>query len=211
MSLKLLPREALVRTSAVDHADWNYHPFLGQVQRIRFRLIRSLLGTDRYHRLLEIGYGSGVLIPELKTRSDEIYGIDPHQHHKEVEASLARHGIKAELHSSGAEQLPFPDAFFDCLVSVSALEYVEDIERACREMRRVLKPGGYLVLVTPGQSPLLDFGLRLFTGENADQYGDRRQKLVPTLKRHFAPVKERSVPWVTGSLFRLYTGLKLRT
>jgi hypothetical protein len=55
--MNLLPREALVKTGPVNHADWNYRPFLGLIQRIRWRLVRAFLGEQRYARLLEIGYG----------------------------------------------------------------------------------------------------------------------------------------------------------
>jgi tRNA G46 methylase TrmB len=66
--LSLLPPSALLRTGPVDHADWNYRPLIGTVQRIRFRLVCRLLGNGRFDRLLEIGYGSGVFMPELAKR-----------------------------------------------------------------------------------------------------------------------------------------------
>ncbi len=209
-SLRLLPPSALIRTSEVDHADWNYRKLLGLVQRVRFRLVRRLLGEARYPRILEIGYGSGVFMPELARRGDELYGIDPHPKNREVAAVLEQHGIRAQLHSGSAEELPFPDAHFDAIVSVSAIEYVPDIERCCREMGRVLKPGGKLVICTPGHSRLLDMALRVSTGERASQYSDHRQRLLPTLKRHFVTEKEKPFPPLVSSLVKLYTGIRLR-
>jgi SAM-dependent methyltransferase len=206
--LTLLPESALIRTGPVDHADWNYRPLIGAVQRIRFRLIRTLLGTQQYARLLEIGYGSGVFMPELAKRSAELYGIDPHPMPREVEQALRRHGVSASLVSGSAESLPYGDGHFDCAVSVSAIEYVPDIDRACRELIRVLRPGGVLVIATPGVSPIWDLALRL-TGENPAQYADRRQNLIPALKRHFDVEREIALPSIGGRLFRLYTGLRL--
>jgi ubiquinone/menaquinone biosynthesis C-methylase UbiE len=199
----------LIRTSEIDRASWNYRALLGQIQRVRFRLIRRLLGDARYGRLLEIGYGSGVLMPELARHCDELHGVDPHPKSREVQAALARHGVRAQLHSGTAQSLPFPDGYIDAIVSVSALEYVTDIHSACREFRRVLAKGGHVMVCTPGFSPVLDLALRLATGENADQYADRRQRLLPALKSHFTTVAEEPVPWFISPLLRLYTGIKL--
>lgn len=207
-SLTLLPESALIRTGPVDHADWNYRPLIGTVQRIRFRLVRTLLGTRQYDRVLEIGYGSGVFLPELAKRSASLYGIDPHPMPREVEQALKAHGVTASLTSGSAESLPWPDGHFDCAVSVSAIEYVPDIDLACRELIRVLRPGGVVIIATPGVSPIWDMALRL-TGENPAQYADRRQKLVPSLKRHFGVEEEIALPALGGRLFRLYTGLRL--
>ena len=44
--LRLLPQSALVTTGDVDHADWNYKPLVGWVQRLRFKLIRKLLAKS---------------------------------------------------------------------------------------------------------------------------------------------------------------------
>lgn len=207
--LKLLPKSALVRTSEVDHPDWNYRPLLGAVQRLRFRVILKLLAEAGFARLLEIGYGSGVFMPELASHCEELYGIDPHPHLSEVSENLAEQGIPAELSRGSVESLPYDRDFFDCVVTVSALEYVPDIESACQEIRRVLKPTGVLAVVTPGATPLWDLALRMTTGESPSQYADRRQKLQPTLCHHFNLVREIRIPRIGPRSVRLYTGLLL--
>jgi SAM-dependent methyltransferase len=207
--LKLLPKSALVRTSDVDHPDWNYRLLLGAVQRLRFRMVRGLLAGTAVDRLLEIGYGSGVFMPELAGHCTDLHGIDPHPHRTAVEGNLAEQGIQATLTQGSVESLPYEDDHFDCTVAISTLEYVPDIESACREIRRVLKPSGVLAVVTPGVNKLWDLALRLSTGESPSQYANRRQQLQPALRRHFNLVREIRVPRPSHPAVRLYTGLLL--
>jgi SAM-dependent methyltransferase len=147
-ALKLLPKSALVRTSQVDHPDWNYRPLLRGVQRLRFRIALDLLAGGRYRRLLEIGYGSGVFMPSLVEHCAELHGVDPHPLCHEVEESLARHHVPATLSQASVESLPYPDGHFDGVVTISALEYVPDIDAACREIHPRRHPG-----VGPGATP----------------------------------------------------------
>ena len=208
--LMLLPKEGLTATSEVDHPAWNHLPVLRGVQRLRFRIIVELLAGAYFPRLLDIGYGSGVFLPELARHCDDLHGVDPHPMRAEVEANLARHGVTATLATAGAENLPYDTASFDCLVSVSTLEYVPDIEAACVEMRRVLRPGGTLIVCTPGTGALWNVPLRLLTRQGPSQYGDRRERLQPALRKHFRVDREIRVPNL-GAAVRLYTGLRLRT
>jgi ubiquinone/menaquinone biosynthesis C-methylase UbiE len=162
-------------------------------------------------RLLEVGYGSGVFMPELARFSNELYGIDIHEMTEPVKASLTGFNINARLFSGSVEAMPFDEEFFDCVVAVSALEFVSDTDAACREIKRVLKTSGALVVVTPGHSPLVDFGLKILTGKSARQdYDDRREKLMPTLLRHFRVERQLTSPAVGNSLIKLYTALRLR-
>lgn len=210
-SLRLLPASALVKTGDVDHADWNYRPLLGSISRLRFKLVAALLEGERRGRLLEIGYGSGVLMPELSRHCAGLYGVDVHNSADAVKGALAASGVRAELRSAGVEAMPFPEDFFDCAVAVSALEFVNDLGAACAEIKRVLKPGGTLVAVTPGFSPLADFGLKVLTGKSArDDFSDRRRVIIPTLEEYFTVERRLAAPAIGGSLFRLYTALKLR-
>lgn len=50
--------------------------------------------------------------------------------------------------------LPFEDASYDIVLSTQVLEHVQDPEKVCSEMARVLKPGGHLFLTTPQSSPI---------------------------------------------------------
>jgi ubiquinone/menaquinone biosynthesis C-methylase UbiE len=205
MSLSLLPREYLVKTGDVDHAAWNYDGVLGFVSRQRFRLVRSLLAPTPVAKLLEVGYGSGVFMPELAKFAGELVGADIHDHTADVTAALARAGVTARLVTAPAETLPFADETFD---AVSTFEFVTDARRAIRELARVLKPDGRIIVVTPGQSPLLDVALRLFTGESAEKdFGDRRKLVVPTLTTELR--HDRSVYFPAPLPFPVYRALRL--
>jgi len=209
--IRLLPLPDLVRTGPVDHADWNYRPLLGMLQRRRFQLATALLPRPRMQRLLEVGYGSGVFLPELATHCEELHGIDTHASAAQVLGKLRPHGVAPCLAQGSAEALPYDDGFFDCIVAVSALEFIPNIDRAARELARVLKPSGRLVLVTPGHSPLLDWGLRIATGASAqNDYAHRRERLLPAMAAHFSVEARRQLPPLLGRALCLYTALRMK-
>jgi ubiquinone/menaquinone biosynthesis C-methylase UbiE len=130
----LLPSASLVKTSALDQAAWNYQGgVLSAIQRKRFALAARLLGGG-HGDLLEIGYGSGVFMPELAQHCDRLFGVDVHDHADAVAGALYAEGVVARLEMAPAEQLPFDDDRFDALVAVSSLEFVDDVEQSVAEM-----------------------------------------------------------------------------
>ena len=208
--IRLLPRDRLLKTGPVDHADWNYRPLIGTIQRLRFHLVDRLVAPGPCNRLLEVGYGSGVFLPHLATLAAEVHGIDVHEHSEAVRLALADTGVVASLRSGGAERLPFAAGYFDCVVAISCLEFVSDLDSVCQEVHRVLAPRGRFIVVTPGTSIVVDAGLRLLTGVSArHDFGGRRETVIPTLARHFTIGKVLHVPRVGSSLLCLYHGLRL--
>jgi ubiquinone/menaquinone biosynthesis C-methylase UbiE len=148
-------------------------------------------------RLLEIGYGSGVFMPELSRHTDELHGTDIHPYADAVGRSLRSQGVTATLVQASTSELPYDDGSFDCVVAISCLEFVDSIEDACAEIRRVLTPCGVAVVITPGTSVVLDLGLQLMTGERAeDSFQGRRQAVLPALRRHLGSRAERRFPRV---------------
>ena len=74
-----------------------------------------------------------------------------------------------------------------------------------REMLRVTAPGGRVVAVTPGQSALLDFGLRVMTGERGeDTFEGRRGTIVPAFEDSGQVEKIVQLPPVTHRVLPLY-------
>ncbi|MBV8950886.1 MAG: class I SAM-dependent methyltransferase [Actinobacteria bacterium] len=210
--VRLLPRELLVKTNPLDQGDWVYRPVLGEVERMRFRVIASMLrARPRAHRLLEVGYGSGILLPELARACDELHGIDVHPCAADVARQLDLVDVKARLLTGDACALPYRDASFDVVVIVSAMEFVPDVAAAAREAVRVLTPEGVALVVTPGNSAVLDLGLKILTGERAeDTFEGRRAQVVPSLRAAGDVVEERLLPRGVARLVPVYRALAIR-
>lgn len=206
----MLPRSALIRTSELDQGAWNYGGVLGWVISRRLGLVDRLLAGVESGRLLEVGYGSGVFMPTLTRHCTVLDGIDVHEHPEQVMRVLAGHGIAADLRTGSAESLPYPDRSMDSVVCISVLEFVDDLDAAAAELRRVVADSGRLVVVTPGRSRLLDLGLRLLTGHRADDtFRHRREQILAALTEHFRIERTRSFPRRAPRFAQLYTAARL--
>jgi SAM-dependent methyltransferase len=97
--------------------------------------------------VLEVGCGTGVDLPALATAvgpEGVVVGCDPS---RAALAAAARRVPGVELVEAGAEALPFGDASFDACRIDRTLQHVPDPEAALRELARVVRPGGRLVVL----------------------------------------------------------------
>ena len=209
--IELLAEHLLVATGPVDHGAWNYRPVLGWQQRQRFRLITTLMGDRHFGDLLEIGYGSGIFAPELAKHCDTYAGIDIHGMNAEVAEALESIGLSSHLMVGSASEMPLDDDSVDCVVGVSVLEFVDDIMAACREIARVLRPDGRAYVTVTGDSPILDLGLRIATGESADEdFADRRKHLEDAVREHFVVERVIGFPRISVLGVQVYRAFDLR-
>ena len=104
--------------------------------------------------VLDIGCGDAGAIIAFAEHGAVCAGIEC------FEASLERgkirasdHGVDVDLRKGVAESIPYPDATFDLVMLDNVLEHVNDRPLTLREVRRVLKPGGLLIIqgYTPKQ------------------------------------------------------------
>ena len=97
-------------------------------------------------RLLDVATGTGLVARgAVRTLGEpgRVIGVDPSR----GMLREARKALASPLVQGRAEALPFRDDLFDMLSMGFALRHVPDLEAAFREYRRVLKPGGRLVLL----------------------------------------------------------------
>jgi len=134
-------------------------------------------------RVLEVGCGMGDFA-ERVTRELNAEVVATDLSGRMVELSRAR-GLDARV--ADVQDLPFADGEFDCAVANWMLYHVPDLDRALRELVRVLGPGGTLVATTIGAEHMADvwqlvgFGvpLREFSRESGEEL----------LRRHFTRVE----------------------
>lgn len=149
--LSLPPEGALQPNNADDPLPFYYRPVVGRIFRARLDIGLALL-EGRFRRLLEIGYGSGLLMPTLCRITDELHGADREAEPPTLRPALARLGIvPASLARADIQTLPFPDGHFDGVVAFSILEHLKapELARAATEVARVLEPGGRFLVGCP--------------------------------------------------------------
>lgn len=105
----------------------------------------ALAGDVTGRRILDAGCGSGALSAALRDRDAIVSGIDASP--GMLEQARRRLGADADLRVADlADPLPFPDEAFDDVVASLVLHYLRDWEPTLGELRRVLRPGGRLIV-----------------------------------------------------------------
>jgi len=136
------------------------------VDHRRDRFVRHIAGAesrgealaDRLPRgglTLEVGCGTGGLLAAASGSGRRVVGVDVASRWLVVaRRRLADRGRNVPLVAAEAERLPWPDATFDAVAADSVLEHLDDPSRALAEWRRVLRPGGVLVVWSPNRFTL---------------------------------------------------------
>ena len=107
--------------------------------------VLDLAGDVAGRRILDAGCGSGPLSAVLRERGATMTGFDSSA--KMLELARRRLGPGADLHLADlGNPLPFPDGAFDDVVACLVLHYLEDWTAPLAELRRVLRPGGRLIV-----------------------------------------------------------------
>jgi ubiquinone/menaquinone biosynthesis C-methylase UbiE len=107
--------------------------------------------------VLEIGFGSGLNLPYYPAHIQKLHTVDVNEGmHKVARKNMARSPITVAYHVLDAQRLPFPDAFFDTVVSSWTLCSIARVDQALAEVYRVLKPQGQFLFVEHGLSPDAD-------------------------------------------------------
>jgi len=143
-----LPSEGVLQPNdADDPLPYYYHRWIGWAYRHRLQLGLDLLPNGA-RRVLEVGVGSGILVPTLTQHYPEYTGTDltlaPGLD------ALVRPGCKAEFRRADLlSEGDLPADSYTAIVCFSVLEHIEDSQRAARHLARALAPGGTLVAGYP--------------------------------------------------------------
>ena len=126
--------------------------------------------TDRRPRILDVGCGTGANLLMLSEYGDA-EGVDISE---DALAFCRERGLE-KVRLGAAEKLPYADGTFDLVTALDVVEHMDDDLAGLREMRRVLRPGGRVLLFVPT--------FMFLWGVQDDVSNHRRRYRLPELKR----------------------------
>jgi ubiquinone/menaquinone biosynthesis C-methylase UbiE len=112
------------------------------------RWLRSVLPFVKGENVLEVGFGTGYLLILLAEKYTTT-GIDLNEKMLEItKQNLQKANQHAIVLRADATKMPFDNGSFETVVATMSFPAIADIENAVREIRRILKPNGRLLIVT---------------------------------------------------------------
>jgi 2-polyprenyl-3-methyl-5-hydroxy-6-metoxy-1,4-benzoquinol methylase len=118
---------------------------LGRSHQLIYRIVAEVLAArDAGGVLADVGCGTGDLWLALRGRFRSCVGVD----------AVRYDGLPADVEFHAADLdagLPLPDASVDAAAAVEVIEHLENPRAFVRELARVVRPGGWVVVTTPNQ------------------------------------------------------------
>ncbi len=157
-------------------APWAVGLFRKSVLKQRkLRELTASLGPSEGLRCLDLGSDNGVISLLLRARGGSWASADLTDEAVESIRGL----VGSDVHKTDGIRLPFPDASFDRVVVVDMLEHAPDEAAFARELARLTRPGGLLIVNTPHLKPTLLRRLRHAIGQTDEKHGHLRPGYTP--------------------------------
>jgi ubiquinone/menaquinone biosynthesis C-methylase UbiE len=117
----------------------------GYALRVRRKKVLELFDKPG-GKVLDVGCGPAPMVQDLLNLGCEFWGVDPSPTMIGICRDRFAENKKVHLLLSEADRLSFPDSFFDAVLCIGVFDGLPDGVRTLREMLRVLKPGGTLIM-----------------------------------------------------------------
>ncbi len=133
---------------------WLYHQtdnrdhLLDAKKRLSF-VVKNASNLKGISDIIDLGFGDGFLLTELRRRKFNVSGIDFVE--ENVKLTREATGLGERLKFGSVTSIPFADRSFDLAISTEMFEHltVADLEIGLREIHRVLRPSGFLIVTVP--------------------------------------------------------------
>ena len=185
-----------------DPVAYYYIPIFRTFFIKRLTLCLDLLPEGYIPRLLDVGCGTGIILPELARRTGgEICAIDNFLQDRSLMSMMKQEGISANLSAADLLHLPYASNCFEAVLVISVLEHIEALEEACAEIYRVLKSGGTVVAGFPTKNVITDKLL----GESTGFHVSSHRQILDAMEKFFTPLNVTHFPVILPLDLSLYT------
>jgi SAM-dependent methyltransferase len=170
------------------------NPLVRELFWRRLDVLLSLSKATTRERALDFGGGNGVLTPTLSRIYGELVVVDLRT--EMAEELSRREGLPNVRPCPGdIMSLNLEPASFDSIVAADVLEHIVDLPPLVREFRRLLKPGGELLVSAPTENGFYEFGRKVFGYTKPDDHYHDAAYIERTIAAELRPAARRHFPF----------------
>ena len=200
MKLILPKKENMVVSEKFD-ISWIYagksSRAAGHVYTKRLELIASLVRKEKYSKIVELGSGSGILLPSLSKVGDLIVAMDIKRNFSDLKGLCKKEGIKNVLFvRADIEHLPFKENAFDLALTVSILEHIKNLEDTLKGIKKIVSSEGNFVAGYPIEKFATNLAFKISGMKKIVdvEHVSNFQKIRDLIKKTFTVVEKRKYP-----------------
>jgi len=203
----LVPEEGtLTPNGDSDPIIYYYKPIIKNMYIGRIQTGLDLL-KPHYERVMEFGYGSGILFPTLDGVCDEFYGLDIDSVPEIIQKNISGLGLKHKPILSQKDLIAeeYPDNYFDLVLAFSIFEHIKEPDKLLAELNRIIKPGGQLLVGMPRVDKFMKQLFKLIGFNKIDDHHvARHQDFVVNARKYFELVNRQHFPRLVPRFSGLY-------
>jgi len=145
---------------------------VGRLFRQRIVMGLEMLPLPPGARVLEVGYGAGLVLYNLARQGARMHGLDLDADPEAIGGKLRRLGVEARLVRGSVLDMReyYEDGTFDAVVCFSTMEHLPDAGAALDEMDRVTASGGYLLVGMPAVNSFMEVAFRTIGFRNINHH-----------------------------------------
>lgn len=214
--MQLISQQNLQKIIATDQLQRNYStsnyykPIISYFYLKKIELGLKMLGKRKYQNLLDVGFGAGVILPELSRYADKIEGIDIHKNIAVIQEIIKNENLNnVHLQYGNVLNLSFLDNYFDAIWCLSTLEFIFDYKKALNEIKRVAKDNATIIIGFPLTNSLTDFAYSLIGFKNKNEHQNNQKELLEEIEKNFQIIKKKFFPWWLPRCLRMYCVVKV--
>lgn len=175
-------------------------------------LLQNECGLRPDHKVADIGFGTGIFTQLLLEKGASVIGVEPNEAMRREGERLLSRFEKFQSVNGTAEATTIPNASVDFITAAQAAHWF-DREASRREFQRVLKPGGWIVLLwnerLTNSTPFLIAYEQLLLEYATDYSRVRHEHATNTIGEFFAPLAYSAFTYSMNQAFD-YAGLEGR-
>ncbi len=206
----LPPQNVFQPNGKDDPLPYYYNPSVGWLYRARIEQGLSLL-EPKYENILEIGFGSGIVLPSLCRLGEKVHGIDLESDPERVQESLKEMGCQCTLLKGDISTAEFSNSSFDLVVAFSILEHIHDLGMIMDALQTIITPGGHLLIGMPRVDTFMAKAFKIIGFRNIENHHvSTRADCIDAGRQHFLIEKSVHLPTFFPESAALYYNMLFR-